>query len=84
MTFLYAHGVEARDKITGFSGIITGRADYVTGCSQYLIQPKLDKDGKHVTAHWLDEERLEIINVAPAFVRDGSKPPGADMPAPMK
>lgn len=32
-------GNEARDKITGFTGIVTSRAEYLTGCTQYGLTP---------------------------------------------
>lgn len=54
-------GKEAKDKITGFKGIITGRCDYLYGCRQYELNPKLDKDGKKQSTEWFDEGRIEII-----------------------
>lgn len=53
-------GVKGRDKITGFEGIITGRAQYITGCDQYVLVPTM-KDGKIEAAQWFDEGRIEII-----------------------
>lgn len=54
-------GVKARDKVTGFKGIITGRASYLTGCDQYSIVPPIDKDGKLSDGVWFDESRVEVI-----------------------
>ena len=51
-------GSTAKDLITGFEGIVTGRAEYITGCDQYLLQPKV-KDGAHVEGRWFDDNRLE-------------------------
>ena len=39
-------GKKAKDKVTGFEGIITSKHIYLTGCSQYGLQPSVDKDGK--------------------------------------
>ena len=50
-------GVKAKDNVTGFSGIVTGRVEYLTGCRQYLITPKAGKD-KLNEAYWFDEDRL--------------------------
>lgn len=57
----FAHdlGLEGRDIITGFTGIITGRADYVAGCRQYCLQPACS-NGKFEQAQWFDEERVRI------------------------
>ena len=40
-------GQKVKDSITGFAGIVTGRAEYITGCHQILVQPpvKNAKDG---------------------------------------
>jgi len=55
-------GQEGRDKITGFTGIITGRSQFITGCDQYNLVPKM-KDGKLEGVQWFDEGRIEIIGV---------------------
>ena len=53
-------GKEARDKVTGFEGIIIGKIKYLFGCDQYGISPKA-KDGKTNDTMWFDEGRIEII-----------------------
>lgn len=53
-------GKKAKDKITGFTGIITGRAQYLTGCDQYVIAPPAI-EGKLESSQWFDEGRVEII-----------------------
>ena len=54
-------GAEAKDSITGFKGIITGHAEYITGCDQYLLTPKVSEVGKLVESGWYDENRV-IVN----------------------
>ncbi len=47
------------DVINGFEGIVTGRTDYINGCTQFLVCPeKLDKEGKLLESHWIDKQRL--------------------------
>jgi len=59
MAFKYALGDELKDSITGFTGIVMGRTDYLTGCQHYGLMPrKLDKDGKFQEYQWLEESRL--------------------------
>jgi len=53
-------GKEAKDKVTGFTGIITGRTQWLYGCDQYCITPKV-KDEKMGDTSWFDEGRIEII-----------------------
>lgn len=37
--FKHELGNKAKDKITGFSGILTARIEFLTGCNRYCIQP---------------------------------------------
>ena len=75
-------GQEAKDKITGFKGIVLGKCEYITGCNQYLIQPKVKKDGEHVSGHWIDEDRLEATKAKPISIKNQIN--GPDLPAPIK
>ncbi len=74
-------GQEAQDRVTGFVGIITGKAEYIYGCDQYCLVPK-EKDGKF-EAHWFDEGRIEIIGrgILPEEIK-GEKPGGPQWDAP--
>ena len=54
-------GQKAKDKITGFEGILTGRCEYLYGCDQYLITPSVDKEGKRQDGEWFDDGRIEVI-----------------------
>lgn len=64
--FKFRPGIEARDKITGFKGIVSCRAQYLTGCNQYLLQPPTKEDGTIPDAIQFDENRLEEIGVGVA------------------
>ena len=57
-------GQNARDKITGFEGIITGRAEYLTGCTQFALAPKALPDGSIRATEWFDEGRVEVMGTA--------------------
>ena len=50
-------GAKAKDHVTGFSGTITGRAEYLTGCRQYCIAAKAEGN-KCGQSEWFDEDRL--------------------------
>lgn len=76
-------GCVARDSISGFSGRITGHARYISGCSQVLLIPPVDKDGKVVEGAWYDEQRVEV-QVEDRVVLDNARTPGCDMPAPIR
>ena len=57
---LFELGKKARDKITGFEGILIGHFRYLTGCDQYGIVPRV-KDGEVKGVQWFDEGRIEIL-----------------------
>jgi len=50
-------GNYVKDKITGFKGIVTARAEYLTGCIQFLVASEegMPGDGK-----WFDKARITI------------------------
>ena len=54
-----ALGKRAKDRVTGFEGIITGKAAYFSGANAYSIQPET-KDGKPKDNVWFTEGRIEI------------------------
>ncbi len=77
-------GKEATDIITGFKGVATGHAEYLTGCDQYCVQPILKKDGNLEDARWFDDGRLLFgkVKIQPEEVQ--GKENGCDYIAPIK
>ena len=69
-------GKYARDKVTGFEGIVTVKGIHLYGCNTYALAPKA-KDGKLEDSRSFDEGRIEIIGdgVRPSEVQS-SKPGG--------
>jgi len=41
-------GDVAKDSITGFEGVVTGRTEWLNGCCRWLIQPRSLHEGKPV------------------------------------
>lgn len=74
-------GASVKDKITGFSGVVTGRAEYLTGCTQCLVVPKIGDDGIFKDSVWFDEQRLDLTK-SELFRLNNSRTPGPDKPAP--
>lgn len=55
-------GDEAKDIVTGFRGIITGRTSWLHGCDRITITPsKLGSDGLPIKDQTFDEQRIEVI-----------------------
>jgi hypothetical protein len=76
-------GAKARDKVTGFEGIIIGRCDYLYGCRQYGLVPSAKK-GEIGGTQWFDEGRVEVIGrgILPSDVRvERNGGPNRDAPA---
>jgi hypothetical protein len=54
-------GQEGRDKITGFQGIITAQVEYLYGCNQYGLAPRVGEDGVVKNTEFFDEGRIEVV-----------------------
>lgn len=76
-------GIKVRDKITGFEGIVTGYVEYITGCNQALLAPRVDGSGALREPHWFDEQRLEVLDDTPIEIDNGDYR-GCDLPAPKR
>lgn len=76
-------GQKGKDKITGFEGIITGRAQYLYGCIQYCITPKIKADVIK-DSQWFDEGRIEITGkgIEPKEVTIEDEPGGPNRDCP--
>ena len=55
-------GQRVRSRVTGFTGIIISRCEYLTGCIQYGVKPYVDKDGKDVGVLYHDEAELVLVD----------------------
>jgi hypothetical protein len=74
--FKFEMGSTLIDVIHSLEGVVTGRAQYLTGCTQYHITPKgLDKEGKPREGYWIDEGRLKLKNTK-QVVLPHDQPPG--------
>ena len=77
-----------QDAVTGFTGICTGKAKYLTGCKQALIAPGCKDIREMPESQWIDEQRLEpVIGQTAGFVLDiasESDSDGWDKPAPKR
>lgn len=56
-------GQKARDVISGFEGIVTGHASYITGCDRWGLTPLgVNAEGHTLETEWFDERRIEVIS----------------------
>ena len=75
-------GKSAKDKITGFTGIITGRSEYINGCVHIMLEAKVKLGMKPVHA-WFDEDRIVLTgksNPRKKIIEPARKRTGGPMP----
>ena len=77
-------GSTVKDRITGFEGVVTGVCNYLTGCAQALVAPKIGADGSHKDSVWFDVQRLDRNVEVPRVVLDNGATPVCDRPAPIR
>lgn len=76
-------GDKCRDKVTGFTGILTAIATHLTGCDRCWLMPvAAPGSDKLPDGAWIDIDMLEIVtpNVIDRVVYSRSAPGGADLP----
>lgn len=61
--FKYSMNVVAKDKVSGYQGVIIARNAHLFGCAQYGLAPQeLASDGTPKKTEYFDESRIEIVD----------------------
>lgn len=55
-------GQEVRDKITGFTGTAIAEIEYLFGCNQFGVSPRMNDNGEIKDAEFFDVGRMEFIS----------------------
>lgn len=55
-------GRTAKDRVTGFTGVVTSISFDLYGCIQAAVNPAVDKDQKLPDGRWFDVNRLEVVS----------------------
>lgn len=71
-------GDDVRDSITGLTGCVIAKTEWLNGCWRITVQPRELKDGKPVDSCVFDVEQLEIVK--PAYVELPAQRTGGDRP----
>lgn len=60
-------GKVARDKMTGFEGVVMAKTEYLYGCTRWgLLNTKLSKEGAPQQDYiWFDEPQLDYAGPTP-------------------
>jgi len=55
-------GDKVKDRISGFTGIVTSYTEFITGCDRCFVCPdRLDKEGSVIEGHSFDVLELTIV-----------------------
>lgn len=76
-------GDEVECLITGFAGVVTGYVEYLTGCNQALVVPRVGKDGSFKSGEWFDVQRLRVKR-RKVITIDNGPTPGSDRAPPKR
>jgi hypothetical protein len=64
-------GQVVKDKITGLTGVVMGRTEYLTNCTHVGIMPKkLDNNGVEYDWIWIDERRCIATKQKDIIIED--------------
>ena len=61
INFKFDNGDKVKDKITGFTGIIVRRTQWLNNCNTYGVQPEKLKDGIPQNVQSFDEPQLKSV-----------------------
>jgi hypothetical protein len=67
-------GTTVSDVISGFKGVVTGVVNYLSGCSQAFVVPRVGDDGRFVDGQWFDLQRLVVEPVPKVELNNGATP----------
>jgi hypothetical protein len=78
-------GAVAQDSISGFTGVVVARTDWLHGCTRLTIQPSELHDGAPVKSHTFDEPQLRVLELTPSDDSDTepAEKPGGPGPEPV-
>lgn len=54
-------GDKIRDKVSGMIGVATEKREYLNGCIQFAVSPKVKSDATELPGWCIDEGQLEIV-----------------------
>ena len=69
-----------RDTVSGFTGIVIAKSEYMSGITKYCVESIELDNGKMAPEYWLDEWRILSTDRAPAMTEiRGLKPHKEDV-----
>jgi hypothetical protein len=72
-------GKLGRDKVTGYEGVITAKANHLYGCDTYYLTAKAKDNKKEDSGNgWYDVGRIEVLETAVTPEEVKSEKPGGE------
>ena len=59
-------GQKVKDRISGFSGVLSARSEFLNGCVRLQLTPDRLHEGKLIEAEWFDETQVDVLEDTPA------------------
>lgn len=60
-------GVKVRDRVTGFTGVVSSVSFDLYGCVQAVVTPGVDEKGEMKDGRWFDTSRLDVVDAKPVM-----------------
>lgn len=79
-----ALGDVAKDRITGFEGVVVAVTQWLNACRRATLQPRTLKEGTVIPADSFDVEQLEIVERAAFTEKPEEKRTNGPMPTPKR
>lgn len=73
-------GNKVRDKVTGYEGVATARVEYLNGCVQFCVKPRVGSDGKMPDHEYIDVQQLEVVSQGDTITPSKTGGPQRDCP----
>ena len=73
-------GNKVRDKVTGYEGVATARVEYLNGCVQFCVKPRVGSDGKMPDHEYIDVQQLEVVSQGETITPSKTGGPQRDCP----
>lgn len=80
MTHKFNFGDKVKDRVSGFTGIVIARYEWMNGCIRYEVQPDKLKDSKPIDPLSFDVGQLDLVKAGVVSVV--SAPTGGPMKSP--
>lgn len=82
--FTINNGDHAKDRISGFKGIVTARSDHLNGCNRYYVSPPMEKGGTIPDSYWVDEADLIVTKKSTFGIQTPAKRERGGFPSTIK